>query len=68
MIKTSKIKAKAVSSCLAIIIIIRIIKILLLLLIIIIIEILIIIVIQWTLFTKATCVPKHFDVELNLLL
>ena len=64
MIKTSKIKAKAVSSCLAILIIIMIIKILLLL----IIKILIIIVIQWTLFKKATFVPKHFDVELNLLL
>ena len=64
MIKTSKIKAKAVSSCLAIIIIIMIIKIL----IIIIIKILIIIVIQWTLFIKATFVPKHFDFELNLLL
>ena len=62
MIKTSKIKARAVSSCLAIIIVIIIIKILILL---IIIKILIIIV---TLFTKATFVPKHFDVELNLLL
>ena len=59
MIKTSKIKARAVSSCLAIIIVIIIIKILILL---IIIKILIIIVIQWTLFTKATFVPKHFDV------
>ena len=56
MIKTSKIKAKAVSSCLAIIIIIIIIK------------ILIIIVIQWALFTKATFVPKNLDIELNLLL
>ena len=65
MIKTSKIKAKAVSSCLAIIIIIMIIKILIL---IIIIKILTIIVIQWTLFIKATFVPKHFDFELNLLL
>ena len=64
MIKTSKIKAKAVSSCLAIIIIIMIIKILL----IIIIKILITIVIQWTLFIKATFVPKHLDFELNLLL
>ena len=64
MIKTSKIKAKAVSSCLAIIIIIMIIK----KLIIIIIKILIITVIQWTLFIKATFVPKHFDFELNLLL
>ena len=61
---------KAVSSCLAIIIILMIIKILLLLLLLIRIriKILIIIVIQWTLFTKATFVPKHFDVELNLLL
>ena len=66
MIKSSKIKAKPVSSCLAIIIIIMINKILLLL--IIIIKILIIIVIQWTLFTKATFVPKYFDFELNLLL
>ena len=66
MIKTSKIKAKAVSSCLAVIIIIMIIK--KLILIIIIIKILIIIVIQWTLFVKATFVPKHFDFELNLLL
>ena len=68
MIKTSKIKAKAVSSCLAIIIIKIIIKILipLLLFIIIIKLVLIIIVIQWTLFTKATFVYKHFDFELNL--
>ena len=57
MIKTSKIKAKAVSSCLAIIIII-----------IIIIKILIIIVIHWALFTKATFVLKNLDIELNLLL
>ena len=64
MIKPSKIKAKAVSGCLAIIIIIMIIKILILLLII----IKILIVIQWTLFIKATFVPKHFDFELNLLL
>ena len=53
MIKTSKIKAKAVSSILATIIIIIIIK------------ILIIIVIQWTLFTKALSVPKDFNVVLN---
>ena len=66
MIKPSKIKGKAVSSCLAIIIIIMIIKILILLLIII--KILIVIVIQWTLFIKATFVPEHFDFELNLLL
>ena len=65
MIKTSKIKAKAFSSCLAIIIKIMIIKILILL--IIKVKILIIIVIQWTLFIKATFVPKHFDFELNLL-
>ena len=64
MIKTSKIKAKAVSSCLAIIIMIMIIKILIIK----IIKILIITVIQWTLFIKATFVPKHFDFELNLLL
>ena len=68
MIKTSKIKAKAVSSCLPIIIIIIIIMKILLLLIIIIVKILIITVIQWTLFTKATFVPKHFDIEPNLLL
>ena len=49
-------KAKAVSSFLAIIIIIIIIK------------TLIIIVIQWTLFTKATFVPKNFNGVLNLLL
>ena len=55
MIKTSEIKAKAVSSCLAINIIIMIIKILLLLLIIIIIKILITIVIQWTLLHR-----QHF--------
>ena len=54
MIQTSKIKYKTVSSCLAIVIII--------------IKILIIIVIQWTLFTKASFVPKNSDVELNLLL
>ena len=66
MIKTSKIKVKAVSSCLAIIIIKMIIKILILL--VIIIKILIIIVIQWTLFIKATFVPKNFDFQLNLLL
>ena len=54
MIKTSEIKAKAVSSCLAINIIIMIIKILLLLLIIII-KILITIVIQWTLLHR-----QHF--------
>ena len=63
MIKPSKIKGKAVSSCLAIIIIIMIIKILILLLII----IKIVIVIQWTLFIKATFVPEHFDFDLNLL-
>ena len=55
MIKTSKIKAKAISSFLAIIIII-------------IIKILIIIVIQWTFFTKATFVPRNFNDVLNLLL
>ena len=54
MIKTSKIKAKAVSSFLAVIIII--------------IKTLIIIVIQWTLSTKATFVPKNFNRVLNLLL
>ena len=64
MIKTSKIKDKAVSSCLAIVIIIIIIIIMT----IIIIKILIIIVIQWTLFTKATFVPKNSDIELNFLL
>ena len=53
MIKTSKIKAKAVSLILTIIIII--IKKL-------------IIVIQWTLITKATFDAKHFNVVLNLLL
>ena len=58
MIKTSKIKAKAISSFLAIIIII-IIKILI---------IIIIIVIQWTFFTKATFVPRNFNDVLNLLL
>ena len=55
--KTSKIKAKAVSSFVAIIII-HVITI----------RILIMIVIQWTLFTKATFVPKYFNVVLNLLL
>ena len=55
MIKTSKIKAKAVSSFLAVIIII-------------IIKTLIIIVIQWTFSTKATFVPKNFNGVLNLLL
>ena len=69
MIKTSKIKANAVSSCLAIIIIIIIIMIIkILILLLIIIKILIIIVIQWTLFTKATFVPKRFGFQLNLLL
>ena len=64
MIKTSKIKGKAISSCLAIIRIKMILKILILLLII----NKIVIVIQWTLFIKATFVPKHFDFQLNLLL